>query len=476
MSNLIDEMRAKELFGVQADGKDMSLYASALSALPNPDEVLKKLGLNISAYYELDTDDQVASAMQLRKDNVKSMSWELEQSQTRDDIYRFVNNVIKKWDMEKLIGEMLEAIPYGYSVMEKIWLKDVYGYYYIANVVGKPPHWFQFDTNNRVRFMSKKLGGTEGVLLSKRKFTVVQNYPTYINPYGNAIYKKCYWPVKFKRGGIKFMAKFVEKFGMVLLLGQIGRNGEMDKPATKEQTDNFVTALDGLHQDGVGAIPGTDDVLVISGNSQASSEIYKSFIELQDKQIAKAILSHSSAVDSVAGALGNRDQIVQSINIIRDSDAKLVIGNINEVISQMVQVNYGNVSELEIPVFKLIAKDDALEIKTRAEIDTILSGIGVKFTAKYIKTTYDLQDDEFTISDKPTPPPFGDYSAQDELETQMSDKFQSVMQPLVDSIAKGDSFEEIKSKLIELNKNLDTTELEALISDVLAVTSVAEEV
>lgn len=478
MSDINVQMKMKELFGVHADAKDMNLYTSALGALPNPDTVLQKLGLGISAYYDLDIDDQVSAALQLRKDNVKSMEWELQPSQTRDDIFRFIEDTIKKWDMEKIIGEMLDAIPYGYSVMEKIWLKNSDDYIYVSSVIGKPPHWFKFDTNNRVRFLGRKYGA-EGRVLSNKKFTVVQNYPSYLNPYGNAVFKKCYWPVVFKKGGIKFFAKFVEKFGMIHLLGQIGKNGDdKTKVPTSKDIEDMTDSLDGLVQDGVGAMSGADEVLVIAGNSQASSEIYKGFIEVMDKQIAKAILSHSSAVDSIAGALGNRDQVVQSINIIRDSDARLIIGNINEIISQMVEVNYGRVDEVEIPQFNLIAKGQTTEIKAQAEIDTILKGLGVNFTTEYIKKTYSLQDSEFTLSDTPAPPsgPFNNFTAQDDIEAKLSETFQSTMQPIVDMISKGETFDEIKTKILELNANLDTSELEALISDVIAVTQVAEEV
>lgn len=478
MNDINVEIKMKEIFGVHADAKDMNIYNSILGSLPNPDVVLQKLGLGISAYYDLDIDDQVSAALQLRKDNVRSMEWKLKPSQNRQDIHLFVENVIKKWDMEKIIGEMLDAIPYGYSVMELIWLKDANGFRYISSIVGKPPHWFKFDTNNRLRFMGRKYGA-EGRILSNNKFTTVQNYPTYINPYGNAVFKKCYWPVMFKKGGIKFFAKFVEKFGMIHLLGQIGKNGdEVTRNPTEKEIEKMITALDGLHQDGVGAIPGSDDVLVIAGNSQSSSDIYKGFIEVCDKQIAKAILSHSSAVDSIAGELGNRDQIVQSINIIRDSDAKLVTGNINDVITKMVFENFGKVDEVEIPTFELIAKGQKTEIKAQAEIDTILKGLGVNFSKEYMKKHYNLQDSDFTMSEG-TPLPsdsISSFSAQEDLETQMSEKFQSVMQPIIDMISKGKSFDEIKSKVLELNANLDTSELEELISDVIAVTTVAEEV
>lgn len=474
MGNIHDELKARLLLGVEAEAKDMAMYSSMLGALPNPDSVLKKLGLDISAYYDLDIDDQVASTMQLRKDNVKSMKWELTPNRSRDDIYNFIQNVIKKWDMERIIGDMLEAIPYGYAVLEKIWLKDSYGYYYVSSVIGKPPHWFKFDANGGIRFLSNKSRHGNGVLLSKKKFTVVQNYPTYLNPYGSAIYKRCFWPVKFKRGGVKFFARFVEKYGMIHLLGQIGKNGDgTQKVPTEKDTQKMIDTLDGLIQDGVGSIPGTDEVMVIAGNSTASNEIYKGFLEVCDRQIAKAILSHSSAVDSTAGELGNKDQIIQSINIIRDSDANLVIGNFNEIISQMVEENFGIVDEEEIPLFTLNLKGEANDTADWAKRDLDLKALGVSFSKEYIKERYGLSDEEFDMTVPALAPTYNQFS-ENQNESILSEKFQKVLQPIIDLINEGKDFDEIKKSILEANKDLDTSELEEFIFDIIATTLTEE--
>ena len=53
MSDINVEIKMKELFGVHADAKDMNLYNSVFGSLPNPDIVLQKLGLGISAYYDV---------------------------------------------------------------------------------------------------------------------------------------------------------------------------------------------------------------------------------------------------------------------------------------------------------------------------------------------------------------------------------------------------------------------------------------
>jgi phage gp29-like protein len=112
-----------------------------------------------------------------------------------------------------------------------------------------------------------------------------------------------------------------------------------------------------------------------------------------------------------------------------------------------------------------------IPVKAQAEVDTMLKGLGVEFTQEYIKKTYSLQDTEFTINSNPTPPtnPLNSFSAQSDIEDKMADKFQKTVEPIINMINKGKSFDEIKESVLEVNANLDTTELEELISDMIAL-------
>jgi hypothetical protein len=58
----------------------------------------------------------------------------------------------------------------------------------------------------------------------------------------------------------------------------------------------------------------------------------------------------------------------------------------------------------------------------------------------------------------------------------LSQKFQSVLQPIIDLINEGKDFDEIKKSILEANKDLDTTELEAFLFAVISTTLTEESV
>ena len=50
-------------------------------------------------------------------------------------------------------------------------------------------------------------------MVPKDKFILIQNRPSYANPYGSKLFYKLYWPVTFKRNGLRWWTQFIEKSG-----------------------------------------------------------------------------------------------------------------------------------------------------------------------------------------------------------------------------------------------------------------------
>ena len=63
---------------------------------------------------------------------------------------------------------------------------------------GQAPEWFQFDSDNLLRFRAKD-AGLEGEAVPLNKFVVPRQDATYDNPYGFLDLSMCFWPVTFKR-------------------------------------------------------------------------------------------------------------------------------------------------------------------------------------------------------------------------------------------------------------------------------------
>jgi hypothetical protein len=84
-----------------------------------------------------------------------------------------------------------------------------------VDIVAKPYHWFAFDANNQPFFRGEAgWAATTPDPLPAGKFVIVTHHATYDNPYGLRLLSRCLWPVAFKRGGLQFYAKVVERHGM----------------------------------------------------------------------------------------------------------------------------------------------------------------------------------------------------------------------------------------------------------------------
>ncbi len=176
--------------------------------LPNPDPILKAQGRDIRIYRELRTDPLVGGCIRRRKAALKSLERGLERGHASARVFRFIRDMLDDLDLSRIIGEMSDAVLYGYQPCEIMWGRSVRSWA-VTDIVGKPPEWFQFDTDNCLRFRARD-AGVEGELLSPSKFVVPAQDASYDNPYGFPDLSMCFWPVAFKKGGMKFWLRFAE--------------------------------------------------------------------------------------------------------------------------------------------------------------------------------------------------------------------------------------------------------------------------
>ena len=135
----------------------------------------------------------------------------------------------------------------------------------LADIVAKPRNWFGFDDNNRPVFCGNTLA--EDQILPTGKFVLVRHFPTFENPYGLRLLSRCLWPVAFKRGGIEFLTRFCEKFGMPWVLAKAPRNAD--------RADRITMANDlaAMVQDAVAVLPTGADGEFASASGKAGDPI-----------------------------------------------------------------------------------------------------------------------------------------------------------------------------------------------------------
>ncbi len=446
--------------------------------LPNPDVILKSLGRDISVYRELRAEPLVGSSIRRRKSAVKALERGLTPRHADPAVVDFLREVMEGWDIDRIIGELLDAAFFGYQPAELTWVKR-HDRLQVSDIVGKPPEWFSFDDGNQLRFGARQ-AGLAGELLPPRKFVVATQDATFDNPYGFPDLSMCFWPVAFKKGGWRFWMRFTEKYGSPWLVGKHPR-GTADA-----EIDLLLDSLDKMVEDAVAVIPNDSTVEIIeSAGKGVSSDIYRHLIELARAEIVIALLGQNQTTEADTTHASAQAGLEVAADI-RDGDAAMVMSAINQVLRFMVELNFG---EVPMPSWALWAQETIDE--TQAKRDLSLSQAATLFTPQYFMREYNLQPGDLRESAVMTPLTNAAFAetqseeaglAEDELEHaleslitrgQRDNAMEPILAPLFAAVEQGQSPQALMGMLAEMYPRMAADRLQAHLARILFVANIA---
>ena len=432
------------------------LYSSLNELLPNPDVILQKNNETLETYKNFLYDAHVSSCVQSRKAGVLSLNWEINRGGTKNTESKFIEEIFNRLNIRQIISEMLDAPLFGFKPIEIYWgMLD--GKIVPKELKGKPSWWFFFDSNNMLRF--KDTNKPLGTLIPNKKFFIIQHNATYDNPYGEAILAKCYYPVIFKKGGMKLWSIFTQKYGMPFLHGKIGLG------KGQEEALELFNVLEKLQQDGIAVTEEEVNIEILESAKTSSADIYKSLLHFCNAEISKAILSQTLTTEQGdTGSYAMSQTHLQVRKDVVDSDKQLVEYWLNKLIEWIIEFNFESISEM--PRFVMYREQD-VDMNLAQRDQTLASTGQVKFTKEYFKRNYGFKDDEIEIASA-TPPisPFSENGSKVEIQksaydiSQFDELTQSVLKPILEMINESKSYNEIQDKIIEMFPDLETSELE----------------
>ncbi|AFH47804.1 Mu-like prophage protein GP29 [Ignavibacterium album JCM 16511] len=448
--------------------------------LPDPDPILRKIGKDITVYRELLTDPHLFSAVQQRKAGVLSLNWELRQQNSSQNEFDLINEFLNTLNLENLIDQLLNTPLFGFTVFEIVWGKQ--GNFLIPNRIDeKPQEWFFFDQFNNLNI--KKNSNSiklDGEIVNPLKFILVQHKPTYQNPYGERVLSRCFWPVTFKRGGLKFWITFTEKYGNPFLIGKLPRG------SAQQEIDNLLTSLENMIQDAVAVIPDDSSIDIKEAQRSSSVEVFRELMNFQNNEISKAILTQTLTTEvQDTGTYAASKTMSDMLANVQLADKKLVERALNKIIDLIYQVNFNSTDK---PRFILYEEEDV--DKLLAERDQLLVNTGIKFTKDYYIRNYNLLPEDFELvntqnpqsnfADKTNAKVFQDNLSQssiDEIANQLPDKLlqlqiESTLKPVLTLIQNGETYETIMEELSKTYPAMSTNQLEDLLSKLLFISEI----
>ena len=368
------------------DEQAIDVLVKFISRIPDPDEVLKQAGVPRHKLSVLLYDDEIAQAFETRLDALLSVPMRIEPSETPEA--PLLREMIEPFVRDALTG-IFQARPFGYSVLEAVYLKRDDGRVGLAYLGEKPMEWFEPKKDGSLYyFPNDGSGGGEGIVVDQMfKFFLTRNRPTYKNPYGEALLSRLYWPWYFRTNGWKFWGKFLERFGTPLIVGK------------SDDPKKMVAALLAAHSNAALGV-GRDDSVEAVGVPNNNGGAFEAFEAAAIRRIQKVVLGQTltSGTDNGSGnrALG---QVHESVRMDkRNSDIALVEATMQRVVDALCVVNGWAKHTIHFADGAGLEKDRALR-------DKDLYAIGVRFSPDYITDNYDLSAEDFTLSGSSTSDP-----------------------------------------------------------------------
>jgi phage gp29-like protein len=298
-----DEVSADRGVGVGAD------YVNEIVA--TRDDVLATHGKGDLALYErLTRDDQVYPTFLQRRMDVVAREWKVDPGESvpgagpspldiaaADDLRRQLKAL--SWD--RITMRMLAGLMYGYGVGECMFSLRTDGRVNLDAVKVRRAARFVFDGGGRLNLVRE--GGP--VLMPERKFwRFTCGAEDDDDFYGRGLGHWLYWPVWFKRNGLRFWSLFLERFS--------SPTPKMTVPAgtTEEARNKLLGLLDSLIQGGKIVIPKGVELELLQSMKDSGGD-YDRFIARMDASIAKIVLTQTMTTDAAATGLGSNQATVQ---------------------------------------------------------------------------------------------------------------------------------------------------------------------
>jgi len=375
------------------DGIDITRGYTGPLLLPF-DSVLRNRGqYDLQIYEQVLSDDEVRATLGQRHSAVTSCEWQVDaggdrrvDKQAAEWLRRQLHRI--RWD--NVTAKMLFGEFYGYAVAEVIYGVDE-GKVCIDAIKVRNRRRFRYGKEGELRMLTPS-AMFEGVPCERPYFWDFCTGADHDDePYGLGLAHWLYWPVLFKRNGIKFWMIFLEKFGMPTAVGRYeaeASDGDRSKllQATRAiQTDSGIIMPKGMELE-----------LLEAGRSGTAD--YRALVEVMNASIQKVVLGQTASTQGTPGRLGNDDLQGDVRGDIVKAAADLVDESFNRgPLKWLMQWNFPTAEPPR--VYRVTEEPE--------DIDALAERYGKIYNIGFRPSLADIQEKfggEWTEKDPPAPP------------------------------------------------------------------------
>ena len=193
---------------------------------------------------------------------------------------------------------------------------------------------FACDPQFRPRLLTRAQA-SKGEELPDRKFMVHQFGRKGNTPYGLGLGTRLFWPVLFKRNGVGFWMKFLDRFASPIPVGKypIGTSGA--------QQQQLMTVLEGMNHASAITVPIGTELEKFEGGRSGTVD-YEAWGRFWNSEMSKATLGETLTTEMGSnGARAASETHATMLDKLIDSDADLLSGTLNNsIVRWLVEFNY----------------------------------------------------------------------------------------------------------------------------------------
>lgn len=396
---------------------------------------LRLHALGGEAYRLMLRDDQVASTFQQRRLAVIARDWSV--TPGGDDAADkaaadFLSAELERIGFDRITEKMLYGVFYGYAVAEILW-KLENGLVAIDAVKVRDRNRFRFDKDRRLRLLTAA-GNADGELMPDAKFWCFSSGADHDDdPYGVGLGYHLYWPVWFKREGLKSWLQGLDKTARPTAVGKFPAG------ASQDDIDKLLATLEAYASDTGVAIPDAMSIELLQAARSATND-YDTLYNRMDAAISKIVLSQTMTTDSSVSGLGsNQADVHRDVKQeVVKADADLLNESFNASVAKWLAAwNFPGAKPPRVSR----QVDDPEDLDAASERDVRLTQIGWRPTEERVRETYGegyeraspadegLQNDNASFA---APPTVSRITAEDALaEGLLEDRWEEIMTPLL---------------------------------------------
>lgn len=432
-------------------------------------------------------DTHLFAEMQKRKQAVLSLDFEIiPYSPARSDkkAAQLVQDAMEFEGLEGALMDILDALGKGFSVTEIMWKLEK-DRVMVDSLKQVPPKRITFSDINPEEFrLITDEAPINGIELPPNKFILHSHKALSGHPSKAGLIRVCAWMYLFKNFSIKDWVTFAEIYGMPLRLGKY------DASTSPEDKQALTQAIVQLGTDAAGIISKDTEIQFVEAIKGATNNIFEPLANFCNREISKAILGQTLTAE--VGDTGSYAASQTHNDVRRDllkADAKALAETLRrDLFDPLIRFNLGD--GINLPWMKYDLSEPEDQEKTARVYSILIKDVGLPVAKKHVYEKFGIPEPEegeetlnpnTPVQDTETPlkmalkdddaPKKTDYQMEiDGLADKARDMatagnaMQNILKPVRDLIESGASLEEIRDRLPELMKDMDTSELEELIA------------